>query len=724
MPKQHAMRVVALLVSNLGMVNAMAQTAPGANLEPDAAASNRQAQADLPGMSITGHYNTAVGTSSAASEGTVEGSALEDIPLLRPGEVLETVPGLVVTQHSGDGKANQYFLRGYNLDHGTDLATFVDDVPVNMPTNAHGQGYTDLNFLIPELVDHIDYRKGPYYPQYGDFASAGAVDVHYGDSLDYDIANVTAGTFGYYRALLAGSCPVTEFSCAPNSADGSRADGTGLRILGALELLEENGPWTLPEGLHKINGLVRLSDGNASNGWSVDGIVYDAHWDSTDQVPLSLIQSGQLGRFSAVDPTDGGETGRALVSGEWHVLDDAGYARASLYAEHYRLQLWSDFTYFELRPVTGDQFEQEEHRNILGGKLVKGWNHALFGSQSTSEIGLQARHDNIDVGLFNTEDRRVFQTVSNENVSETAVGLYAQNTTLWTPWFRSLLGLRGDQITMDATSYSTPANTGSATGSKLSPKMSLIFGPWARTEWFVDAGKGFHSNDARGAIDKVDPTTGLPASSVPALVGSFGKELGVRTEAIPGLQSSLALWSLNSDSELVYQADSDIGSTSPNAASKRYGVEWNNHFISGDHVLFDLDLAWTHARYAEENQNGALGDMIPNAVSRVGIFRVTFQKFGPWTLGLESRYIGSYPLSQDGTLTSTPAVVTNLRLKGEITPRISVFLDALNVFNKQYFDIEYEQDYRLSPTAPIVPTGVTVHPGEPRELRVTLSVKI
>jgi outer membrane receptor protein involved in Fe transport len=276
---------------------------------------------------------------------------------------------------------------------------------------------------------------------------------------------------------------------------------------------------------------------------------------------------------------------------------------------------------------------------------------------------------------------------------------------------------------MQATSDSTPANSGSASGSKLDPKMSLIFGPWSRTEFFIDAGRGLHSNDARGVIDRIDPTTGLPASAVPALVGSFGRELGVRNESIPGLQTSLALWSLNSDSELVYNADSDIGSTSPNAASKRYGAEWNNHWIAADHLLVDLDLAWTHARFAEENQNGALGDMIPNAVSKVGICRATIVNFGSWALGWETRYIGPYPLSQDGTLTASSALVTNLRFRDDLTKRVSLFVDALNVFNRPYYDIEYQQDYRVTPKSPIVPSGITVHPGEPRELRVTLSLK-
>lgn len=665
---------------------------------------------------VTAHPTDAGAAPDAASQGTVDGSELHDYPLLRPAEILETVPGLVVTQHSGDGKANQYFLRGYNLDHGTDLATTVDGVPVNMPTNAHGQGYSDLNFLIPELVERIDYLEGPYYAQWGDFSAAGAAQIRYRDQLDTPRADLTVGSFGYYRALLAGSCDSLQSDCALSG-------GTDVRELGALELIKEDGPWTSAEDLHKINGLLRLSEGTVANGWSMDGILYDARWNSTDQVPLELIESGQLGRYSALDATDGGDSSRAVWSGEWHQSDAAGYTRASAYVEHYQLQLWSDFTFFELRPATGDQFEQEEHRNFFGGQWLHGWNGLIGGRESVTELGAQIRHDSINVGLFDTASRRVFATVSDEHVDELEAGVYAQSTTRWFTWFRSVLGVRGDVLNMAATSYSTPANSGSAQGSKLSPKLALTLGPWDGTEFFVDAGRGFHSNDARGVIDRIDPTTGLAASSVPPLVSSFGKEIGVRTIAVPGLESSVALWSLDSDSELVYNADSDIGSTSPNAASRRYGVEWNNRLNAGRHLRFDLDLAWTHARYAEENQNGLLGDMIPNAVARVANLRTSLMDFGPWSAGLETRYIGPYPLSQDGSLVSSPAIVTNLRLTRELARNASLSVDLLNLFDRKYYDIEYEQDFRVTPASPVVPNGITVHPGEPREVRVTLSLR-
>jgi hypothetical protein len=690
-----ALRSLTLALTAIAVVDiAQAQaTAPA----PAASQADTGAQK----VEITAHYLNGVGSSDAASQGSVRGERLTDLPLLRPGEVLETVPGLVVTQHSGDGKANQYFLRGYNLDHGTDFATFVEGVPINMPTNAHGQGYTDLNFLIPELVEKIDYRKGPYFAEDGDFSSAGSARIKYVDTLPRGILNLTGGDNGYRRMVLA----------------GSTSPSAGPRILGALEIEHDNGPWTTPEGVRKYNGVVRISDGDASNGWSADALGYTNHWTSTDQVPLALIQSGQLGRFSALDPTDGGNSVRDILTGEWHRHDERGYTNLSAYVEHYKLKLWSNFTYFEADPVRGDQFEQKEARNVVGGQARHGWQHALFGHDATTEVGLQVRHDHIDVGLFDSEARVPFATVSNDRVNETEVGAYVQNTTTWLPWFRTLLGAREDHVDMNVRALANPSDGGRVSANRFSPKASLIFGPWAKTEFFANAGRGFHSNDARGVA-----STAGSSDPVPALVASKGAELGLRTELVPGLQTSLAFWRLDSDSELVYTADQ--GGTEPNGASKRHGIELNNHLVLNRWLLVDADMAWTHARYADANANGEAGNDIGNAVSRVGLFGVTVHELGPWSAGFVTRFIGSYPLSQDGTLTTPSAIVSNLLLKRVLTPRVTVQLDVLNVFDRKFYDIAYEQDYRVSPTAPIDPTGVTVHPGEPREFRVSLDFKL
>ena len=665
------------------------------------------AATSLPPASVTGNYDTGIGSSDAASEGSVRGELIESRPALRPAEVLEFVPGLVVTQHSGDGKANQYFLRGYNLDHGTDFATFVDGVPVNMPTNAHGQGYSDLNFLIPELVERIDYRKGPYFAENGDFSSAGSADILYRNRLDHDFGQFTVGSFGYKRALAAGS-----------------ADLAGPTLLGAAELEEQDGPWTVRERLNKYNLLTRLASGDRGNGWSIDLIGYGAHWDSTDQVPLALIESGQLGRWDALDPSDGGDTGREVLSAEWHRHDESGYTKVAAYLESYRLQLWSNFTFFELRPTTGDQFEQRERRILTGGSVTHGWNQPLFGRDSTTEIGLQVRNDQIRVGLFNTEGRVPFDTVSDDRVGETEAGVYLQNTTAWTGWVRSLVGVRADAVSMRVDALTPAINSGDASAHRVSPKLSLIFGPWLKTEVFANFGRGFHSNDARGVTEKVDPTTQASTAPIPALVGSTGYELGLRTEAIHGLQSSLAIWRLDSASELVYAADSALGNTDPNGASRRYGVEWNNHWIAAPWLLFDADIAWTHARYAHDNDNDDIGHAIPNAVREVALVGVTVRDLGPWSGSLQTRYIGAYPLSQDGSLQAPSATVTYLRIERALFAGASASLDVLNLFNRKFYDIAYEQDYRASPTAPVVPDGITVHPGEPREFRLTLRYRL
>ena len=699
MPADLKKTSIAAALLGLGASLACAQ-APHAPA-PEAAASQQVALAQQ--VEVTAHYDNGVGSSDAASQGTVRGERLADLPLLRPGEVLETVPGLVVTQHSGDGKANQYFLRGYNLDHGTDFATWVDGLPVNMPTNAHGQGYTDLNFLIPELVEKIDYRKGPYFAQDGDFSAAGSARIKYRDALEHGILDLAAGDDGYRRLVLAGSTPLSIFAGA----------GAGPRLLGALELQRDDGPWTTPEGVRKFNGLLKLSDGDALRGWSVSALDYTNHWTSTDQVPLSAIDDGTLGRYSAMDPTDGGNSTRAALTGEWHAHDERGYTTLAAYVQHYKLKLWSNFTYFEDDIDHGDQFEQKESRNMVGGQAVHGWQHALFGKDSTTEAGFQLRRDHVDVGLLHTEARVPLGAKSDDHVSETALGAYLQNTTTWLSWLRTLAGVRADRALMDVDDR-LAATAGHASGTKLSPKLSLVLGPWAKTEFFANAGRGFHSNDARGVAGSAGS-----AQAVPALVASKGAELGLRTEVVPGLQTSLAFWRLDSDSELVYAADA--GGTEANGASKRHGIELNNHWVLDRRLLVDADMAWTHARYADANANGDPGNHIGNAVGRVGLLGVTLHQLGPWSAGLVTRFIGSYPLSQDNALRAPSAIVGNLQVKHELSPRVSVQLDVLNLFDRKFYDIAYEQDYRIAPGAMVVPDGETVHPGEPRAFRVSLN---
>ena len=663
--------------------------------------------AQLDSVEIRGHYDNAVGTSDAASQGTIRAELLKSRPAQRPGEVLEFIPGMIVTQHSGDGKANQYFLRGFNLDHGTDFATFVNGMPVNMPTHAHGHGYTDLNFLIPELVERIGYRKGPYFANIGDFGSAGAAEIQYRSSLDAPFAQLTLGERGYRRGLLG----------------GSHETSGGVTWLGALEWMGNDGPWTVPENLKRLNAVLTASGGTRAQGWQASAMAYDAKWTATDQIPQRLIDAGRylgkpFGRYDSLDPTDGGGTSRYSLSGQWHKVDDRSATRVSAYAMRYALGLNSNFTFALDRPETGDQFAQRDRRTVLGLNAVQSINHQWLGRSVRSEMGLQVRRDGISVGLFDTAQRQVISVTRDDAVTQTLVGLYGQSTVELTPWLRTLVGVRADRMDMQVTSKTLSANSGTSGDLQLSPKFSLIAGPFAKTEFFLNTGRGLHSNDARGTTATVDPRSGDPVNKVPVLVASRGAEVGVRTEAVPGLQSSLALWRLHVDSELVYVGDAGV--TEPSLASVRRGVEFNNRWQPRQWLLFDADLAWSHARFDN-------GDRIPNAVDRVGSVAATLRDLGPWSTSFQLRYLGSGALIEDNSVRSYPSVTTNWRLSRRTSEWFGrgseITLDVFNVGNRKVNDIQYFYESRLPGETDAV-ADRHVHPAEPRTVRLTLRIPL
>jgi outer membrane receptor protein involved in Fe transport len=685
---------------------------PTGNPEPqgEAMPSNVVAQSQsLPRVEILGNYNNAVGSSDAASQGTVTSKLIESRPTLRPAEVLEFVPGVIVTQHSGDGKANQYFLRGFNLDHGTDFATWVDGMPVNMPTHAHGQGYSDLNWLIPELVDRIRYKKGPYYADEGDFASAGAARISLFNSLDHGTGAVTLGENGYGRALLM---------------NGSNL-GSG-QLIYALEAAHNDGPWDNPEKFHRVNGVLRYAFGSDDRRSSITAMAYSADWNATDQVPQRAVDSGLIGRFGAIDPTDHGSTSRYSLSYTLQGKLADGRFDLSAYAIQSRLNLFSNFTFFLEHPtdlgpaanpsgIDGDQFEQAERRRVFGAAASRSWNMTLAGRDSVNTIGTQLRQDRLDpVGLYSAVAGQRVATTQESTVRETSVSLYAQNDTQWLPWLRAVAGLRADRYSFDVTS-SIPGNSGNTSASITSPKLSLIFGPWNKTEYFVNLGYGFHSNDARGTTETVTPKEGLPTDPVTPLVRSKGAELGLRTEIIPGLQSSLALWQLRLGSELVFSGDA--GDTEPNRPSKRYGIEWNNHYRATTWLLLDADFALSHARFTQDDP---VGNYIPGAVDKVASVGVTVTDHGPWFGQFQVRYFGPRPLIEDNSQRSKSTTLAYLRAGYRINNNLSVALDVFNLFDRKASDIDYFYTSRLKGEPAAGVDDIHFHPVEPRSVRLTL----
>ena len=656
---------------------------------------------ELEKVVVMGTATSLVGVADSANVGTVTQKQLEARTVYRPGELLEATPGLVVSQHSGEGKANQFYLRGFNLDHGTDLRTTVDGMLVNQRSHSHGQGWTDLNFVVPELATGLEYKKGPYYAGEGDFSSAGAVSLKYANTLDQGIASVGFGQNGFRRVLLADS---------PKLGGGN--------LLYALEAMHNDGPFVHPDDYGKINGVLRYSEGDAANGFNVTAMGYRAKWNSTDQIPKRAVDAGQLGRFDAIDPSDGGKAHRYSVSGAWARSDASSSTRVNAYLIDWQLNLFSNFTYFLDDPVNGDQFNQPDRRRTTGLNASQTWQMTGLGTDSENTIGVQFQNDNIFNGLLSTKDRQILSTTRRDHTVETSVGVYAENATRWTPWFRTVVGARADTYRFDVKSDNA-ANSGRVTASIANPKLALIFGPWSNTEFYVNAGGGFHSNDARGTTLTADPKSGVPADKVPALVRSKGYELGVRTSMLPGLQTSLSVYRLDFASELTFAGDA--GTTQAGRPSRRTGFEIANYYKLSDWLTLDADLAFARARFSDNDPDG-IGSRIPGSVEGVASIAVAVDNLGPWFGAVQLRYFGPRPLIEDNSVRSASTATLNGRIGYKINPRMRVELEGFNLTHRQASAIDYYYTSRLQGEPAAGVNDIHFHPIESRSFRVSLTV--
>lgn len=686
----------------------------------DAAPENVQ---KLEEVDVIGREEDLVGVANSATEGTVGQRELEARPIQRAGDLLETVPGVVVTQHSGAGKANQYFLRGFNLDHGTDIAITVNEIPVNFPTHGHGQGWIEVNFVIPELVRGIQYKKGPYFADEGDFASAGAVNMTYATELEQGIAEIGYGSFGYRRTLLADS---------PKLGPGN--------LLYALEYYHSDGPWVKPDDYLKLNGVLRYALGTAQNTWSVSAMGYSGEWNSTDQIALRAIDQGYISRFGNLDPTDAGESRRYALSTEFERKTGSATTKANAYVLNYRLNLFSNFTYFLDDQVNGDQFEQVDDRITAGLRASHVAYGNVMGRDMDNTIGLQVRHDNIStVGLYKTVARQRLSTTREDSVKESSVALYVQNGTRWTEKFRTIAGLRGDLYLFNVDNKLPTGidqfNGGSETDSIVSPKLALIFGPWAKTEYYINGGLGFHSNDARGTTISVDPAkfqadptcptvtdSNDPAfcglEKVDPLVSTKGAEVGMRTAVVRNLQSTLSLWVLDIDSELLFIGDA--GTTEASRSSRRKGVELTNFYTPRPWLTFDADVAYTSARFTEDAPEG---NYIPGAIEGVIAAGVTIDHLGGPFGSLRVRYFGPRALVEDNSVRSDPSTLLNGQIGYRLAKSLKVTVEIFNILNADVDDIEYYYESYIPAVDGAVPTGVPdrhIHPAEPRSFRASL----
>jgi hypothetical protein len=650
-------------------------------------------------LTVTGRYDDLIGIAATASEGRIGAVDLRLRPILREGELLETVPGLIVTQHSGDGKANQYFVRGFNLDHGTDFETRVEGMPVNMPTHAHGQGYTDVNFLIPELVEYLDYRLGVYHADVGDFGSAGGAEFHLARRLTRPFATATAGENGLARFATG----------------GSRRVGSGDFLAGG-EVKGYDGPWDVPERIRKVAGMARYSWERGASQFSVLGMAYRNRWNAPDQIPLRAVESGLINRFGQIDETDGGHTQRYSLSGSWRHAGGSSVQDVQVFGVYSDLSLFSNFEYFLGDQAHGDQFNQQERRVVIGGSARHILAVDAFGVSHVMKVGAQSRADFLDpVGLYRTQSRTRIGTVRQDDVREWGSGVFLEAESRWRPWFRSVVGIRGDLYTFRVDG-NIAANSGHRRAGLVSPKASLVFTPSGETEIYLSGGLGFHSNDARGTTITIDPETGASAQRVAPLVRSRGAEVGLRVAPVTGLRSTLSAWALNLDSELLFVGDAGI--TEPAAASRRLGVTLANFYRPIPGLALDLDLSLARARFHDVLQGE---DHIPGALERVVAAGVTWSwpGRGPFT-AVRLRHFGSYPLIEDNSVRAGATTLLNADAGWVLASGLRLQLSVLNLLDARDADIQYYYTSRL----PGEPTGgvddVHFHPVEPRQVRASV----
>jgi outer membrane receptor protein involved in Fe transport len=644
---------------------------------------------------VEGRQDVLTGLADSATQGTIGSDELSNRPIQRTGEILETVPGVIITQHAGGGKANQYFTRGFNLDHGTDFSTDLDGMPLNLPTHAHGQGYADLNIVIPELIDRIDFEKGPYFPSNGDFSTVGAAHLVFANTLPSHTLKVEEGDDRYERVVYAGSNPV---------ASGNLLEG--------FEAYHENGPWVVPDDYKRYNGVLKYSQGNASRGYSVMAMAYHGQWNSTDQVSASAVASGLIPFYGSQSPTDGGYSQRYSLQAEWHRQDSASAINIMAYAFHYDMNLFSNFTYY-LESPDGDQFEQQDNRSVAGLKASDNLKGKFLGRRMENTFGAQLQTSWIDVGLYQTVDKVRTNKVDYDGnlipaatkvdaVTEISGGLYYENQVWWTDKFRSEVGLRENIYNVDVRDCD-PVNSGDRTASLASPKLSLIFGPWDKTEIYLQGGYGFHSNDARTDTATVNPDNSVVGVHLPVLVPSRGTEIGVRTTTVTKLQSTLSLWYLHDDSELYFNGISaDSGETSASQqATHRYGIEFSNYYTPMAGLTFDLDYAdsWAHfdsPTTADEDVTPG-GTLVDEAIHQSLAAGVTVNGSGGWESTLRVRYFGPRPLVSDGSVMSKSTLIVNLGLGYRINKTWRLTGEVLNLLNRHDHDIDYYYQSKNSP---------------------------
>jgi outer membrane receptor protein involved in Fe transport len=610
----------------------------------------------------------------------------------RPAQVLRLIPGFIAVEHSGGaGKADQYLLRGFDADHGTDVAFFSDGMPINLRTHAHGQGYTDLNFIIPETVEALDVYKGAYLPEFGDFATAGAVNFKTRQVAQEVVAQAAEGQYDTQRYMLMFSPTKSR-----------------VRTLFAAEGYYTNGPFQNDNRYFRTNLLGKMTTNlSGRDELSLTATFHKAQWNASGEIPLRAVQVGSLDRFGAIDPSEGGKTLRSTAKLNYHYdTTSGGQFFANAYGQYYRLDLFTNFTFFLNDPANGngDGIQQSDRRVMYGGDIGYQQRGEVLGLPSIGTIGFQTRVDNIHARLGTQTTRMPTGITTDSDILEASYAPFVKAEVQPTSWLRLVGGVRGETITFDVRNR-CPTCAEQPAGRKQSgvvlPKMNLILGPWASTEFFANYGEGYHSNDARSAVAQ--------ASSPIARAKSY--EVGLRSKpwGPEGFEFIATLWRLDLQSELVFVGDE--GTTEIRGPSRREGVEVAVRGQVWGPIYFNGSVTWTKAEFRN-------GDAIPLAPKYTAYGAVILKWPEGLTSQLQATYLGVRPLIEDRSMTSPSWITFDLseRYRLPITlphGRMEAFFFVQNLFNTEWEQAIFAFESRLR-TEAVGVTDIHFVPGNPR----------
>jgi len=629
---------------------------------------------------------------SASSEVFIPGRDFELRPQGRPADVLRLVPGLVISQHQGGGKAEQYFLRGFDADHGTDVALFIDGLPVNLRSHAHGQGYADLHFLIPETVQRLDGFKGPYFVEFGDFATAGAFNFVTRDTVDENYAEAAGGSFATQRYL-------TLFSPTRDA----------LKTLVAIEYYRSDGPFEHPNGYERFNVFAKakasLTETMDLSLWASH---YQADWHGSGEIPARAVRAGLISRFGAIDPNEGGTTQRTNVNLDWRWRPTENQLiTVHAYGTYYVLDLFNDFTFFLNDQQNGDGINQRDRRYMAGLDALYQHQSKPFDISLTSSAGFQYRIDTPRVVLATSVQRHQLARAEDVSIVEQSYSPFVKFDIVPLSWLRLVTGARGDIFSYDVNSrVNTTGNdlNGRVTKARPNVKANLVLGPWYQTELFANFGTGFHSNDARSVVaDRTE--TALPTAR--------GYEFGVRSKVIPRTEVSLTYWVLDLASELVFVGDE--GTTEARGPSHREGIEFATRVKILEWLTFSGDVTASRAEF----DTGAAVPLAPRLTARADLTARL-----PWGLASSfgMRYLGDRYADEERHQTARGYLLFDVTARYRYK-WLEAFLSIENLTNAEYREAQFFFTSRLAGEPATGVPDIHYTPGNPRSVLGGLAVR-